>query len=153
MPRSLKIRLWLFLGVAIAGIGFLMWSSDAITLQGEWTLYTVRCEGGAWQGRHCSGHLVAAERHHFVVDKAKHEVALEVVGAQASSGRLSQCTIADGRSWTCAVGGSGVRPITQQLIRGEPVDPQEGPGHALLVGKRTWYLVRLGVPVGSEASR
>lgn len=109
-------------------------------------------QGGTWQGKHCTGHLVAAERHHFVIDKAKREVALEIVGPQPAFGRLSRCTIDDGRNWTCA-DDVGVRSITRQLIRGEPTDPQQGPGHALLVSNHTWYFLRLGLPVSSETSR
>ncbi len=35
MARSLKLRIWLFLVAALGGIGFLVWTSDAITLQGQ----------------------------------------------------------------------------------------------------------------------
>src|SRR5215213_1171280 len=89
---SWKGRAWLALVAAVLGLTFLAWSSDTITLQGEWTLYTARCERGAWQGKHCTGQLIAAERHHFLVDGSS-DVAFEVLGDRSSSGRLSQCTI------------------------------------------------------------
>ena len=36
------------------GFGFLGWSTESITLQGRWDLYTARCQGGLWQGEQCT---------------------------------------------------------------------------------------------------
>lgn len=142
---------WLTVLAVVAGLAVLAWSNDSITLEDRWTLYTARCADGTWQGKRCTGHLIAAEWHRFRTDEATSEVSFQVVGEHASSGRLSRCAVEDGRNWSCPDSGGGVRPIIYQLARGEPLDPAEGPGHARLVSKRKWLLLRLRLPVRSEA--
>lgn len=152
MARRLKIRVGSVLAAASIAIAVLVWSSDTITLQGQWTLYTAVCEHGDWQGRQCTGHLIAAERHHFQVDKSKREVTYEIDdprSSQARSGRLSQCTIEGGRTWNCLVLAAGPVPVTRQLDRGEPVGSGVSLGASRLVSKRTWFLLRVGLPFGS----
>lgn len=151
---SLTRGAWGFFSLAVLGLAVMAWSNDSITPEDVWTLYTARCKDGNWQARRCTGRLRAAERHRFTTDKAKGEVGFEVIGdAGASSGRLSGCAIEDGRNWTCAGPSTGPRPLVRQLAHSEPVAAQEGPGQARLISKRTWYLLRLGVPVHAEASR
>jgi hypothetical protein len=133
--------------LALAAVNFL---SDTITLDGRWTLYTARCDGGTWRDNRCTGRLVAAERHRFVADKVRAKVVFEVIGAGTSSGTLSSCTIEDGRNWACATVTPGTRPATRRLARGKPVGLVDCPGNARLVSKRKWIFLRLGVPTGSE---
>ena len=153
MRRSQKIRLAMFLLPALVIAGVLAWSSDTITLQDEWTIYMARCREGTWQGQHCSGRLVAAERHHFVADKPKGEVAFDVVGMAGSAGRLSQCTVDDGRNWTCLAGGTSTVPATRQLTQGDPANLADDSGRARRVSKRQWWWLRLGLPAGSDVWR
>ena len=121
MRRSRKIRLGLFLVAALSVVGVLAWSSDTITLQDEWTIYMARCRDGTWHGQHCSGQLVAAERHHFVADKPKGEVAFDVVGMAGSSGSLSQCVVDDGRK-----GILRIRSMTPATLDGSASDSGGG---------------------------
>lgn len=154
MSHRAKQRVWWFLAAALVILATLAWSSDTITLQDQWTIYTARCGEGAWQGKHCTGRLVAAERHHFVADKPKSEVAFDVIGVQGGvSGRLSQCAVDDGRNWKCLVGGIATYPITRQLVQGDPVDRNDGPDLTRRISKRQWLLLRLGLPAGSDAWR
>ena len=138
--------------MAVLTLAAVNWFSDSVTLKGHWTLYTARCAGGTWQGKRCTGRLVAAERHRFVADKVKAEVVFKVVDPSSgtSSGKLSECAIEDGRDWVCLTATSGTRPATQRLARGEPVGAVELSGDARLVPKWKWICLRLGVPVGSE---
>ena len=52
--------------------GVLIWLSDRVTLQGERTVFTVKCEHGAWQGSHCTGKLVPGERYAFRASPRRH---------------------------------------------------------------------------------
>ena len=147
-PSSSSMRIaWLCVLTALAAAN---WLSDTITLEGHWTVYTARCDGGTWLDERCTGRLVAAERHRFVADKAKAEVVFEVIGAAPSSGKLSECAIEDGRDWTCSKATPGARPASRRLDRGRPMGPVDFPGNARLVPKWKWVFLCLGVPVGSE---
>jgi hypothetical protein len=151
IPRT--STLWLCFGAAALALAVMVWSNDSITPEDVWTLYTARCEDGSWQAKRCTGRLVAAERYRFVTDRAKGEVHFKVMGdAGVSSGKLSGCTIEDDRNWTCMTTSAGPRPLIRQLACSQPVVAPEGPGHARLVSKRTWYLLHFGIPVRSEAS-
>ena len=46
-----------------------MWAGDRISLEGERTVYTVRCEGGTFEGNACSGKLAPAERVRFRAER------------------------------------------------------------------------------------
>ncbi|CAN7203564.1 hypothetical protein LJR290_000547 [Variovorax sp. LjRoot290] len=50
------MRTWLFVIATLAALAAMAWASDTVTLQGEWTVYTVECRQGGWQGQHCNGH-------------------------------------------------------------------------------------------------
>jgi len=141
---------WLYFFTGLLVLVTLNWFTDVITLEGHWTMYTARCEGGTWQERRCTGRLVAAERHRFVANKAKAEVAFEAIGPSTSSGTLSGCTIEDGRNWACPTATPGSRPSTRMLVRGNPVGPLDCPGNARLVSKWKWTILRLGLPAGLE---
>ena len=92
---------WLALTLPFAGIAFLIWLSDAITMQGERTIYAVRCEQGNWISNACSGTVLAAERYRYRALMAHGEVLFWVAGSPEPSGTLTQCVIRDGRSWFC----------------------------------------------------
>ena len=59
------VRVWGFVIVVLAGLGFAAWASDFITMQGERTIYTVECRDGAWAGDRCAGSLTAGPRYRF----------------------------------------------------------------------------------------
>jgi hypothetical protein len=139
-----------FLATALA-LAAANWVSDSITLKGHWTVYTARCDGGTWQGSRCTGgRLVAAERYQFIANKARAQVVFEAIGTATAYGKLSECTIEDGRDWACLTAIAGVHPIPRRLAGGKPVGPADFPGDARPVPKWKWVFLRLGVPVGSE---
>lgn len=125
-----------------------LWVSDRITLQGERTVYTVQCKGGTWLGGLCNGDLQASDRSL----KAHREVLFWTSGANEPSGKFSDCDVQSGRDWTCRPTPDAQRTITLQMKKGEPVPDASGPVrlyHA--VAKWRWYLLKAGVPVGSNA--
>ena len=56
------VRVWAFVAAAFAVLGFAAWASDFVTMQGERTVSTDDCNGGAWQGDRCTGSVVAGTR-------------------------------------------------------------------------------------------
>jgi len=147
------VRIWLAV-VAILGLAVAMaWASDAITLQGERTVYTVDCVQGQWQGAICSGVLAAGKRYRFRALRAHNEVMFWTVGASDEpSGKFSGCRVVDGRNWICPPSGDAALTITLQMERGAPVPGVSGktrPYHA--VTKWRWWLLRWGIPTGSSA--
>ena len=45
---------WVVISVAViaVGTGIVAWGTDFVTMQGEWTIYTAKCEG-QWKGTTC----------------------------------------------------------------------------------------------------
>jgi hypothetical protein len=123
-----------------------VWSTDSITLQGERTIYTARCDRGAWAEDRCTGKLEAAERYRYRAIKAKNEVVFWVVGSAEPTGRLAPCAIEDGRNWSCQAGGDAYRSITLEMRRGFAVPNAQGDTRAFhAISKARWYLLRYGV--------
>lgn len=129
-----------------------IWLSGAITLEGQWTLYTARCSSGAWDGDRCTGRLVAAERWLFAANKAIGEVDYKTLGRESQTGRMSQCLIQDGRDWACRLVESGAPPITNHLVRGRPVERLDAPDGVRPVPKWRWLALSARVPTGSDVS-
>lgn len=141
-------RVWAIVIVAVAALGFAAWASDFVTMQGERTVYTVDCKDGAWQGDHCNGRLVAGTRYRFRAMKPHGEVIFWTVGTAEPSGKFTDCTIQDGRNWTCKVCPDAARSITLQMAQGAPVAavaPVTRPFRA--VSKWRWLLLRQGFTV------
>ena len=112
-----------FLLVAIM-IGVLLWGIDFITLQGEWTIYTVECKQGTWNGDQCMGNLARSDRYRFPALKRRGEVLFWVVGSAEPSGRLAPCEIENRSNWTCKASTDSHRSITLVMSKGRPVpDP------------------------------
>jgi hypothetical protein len=146
------MRIWLAVIAVLATVVVLLWASDKITLEGERTVYTARCQDGAWQGAHCGGRLVAAERYRFRALKPHGEVVFWTVGASAPSGKFADCEITDGRNWTCKPNAEAARTITLQMAKGVPVADASGRTKGFhAIEKWRWVLLKWGVPVGSTA--
>ena len=130
-------------------IGTLAWANDFITLQGEWTVYTVECRQGIWSGDICTGKLIASDRYRFRALKPHREVLFWIVGSTEPSGRLAPCEIENRANWTCKATADSSRSITQVMSQGHPVsDPTANarPFHA--VSKIKWLLLRYGKVFG-----
>ena len=146
------MRIWLFLLSVFAVLSVLIWADDAITLQGERTVYTVTCRQGAWQTQHCTGRLGAADRYRFKALKARREVLFWTLGVAEPSGRFTDCAIQDGRNWSCSPTADASRTITRAMVHGQPIAGAGGPTLPLhAVPKWKWWLLRWGVYVGSDA--
>jgi hypothetical protein len=129
----------------VALIGVSAWATDFVTLEGEWTVYTVECRQGAWSGDRCAGTLVAGVRYRFRALKGHGEVLFWIVGSKEPSGRFAQCEIENRQNWTCKANADSPRSITMAMSQGHPVpDPSANtrPFHA--VSKLKWLLLRYG---------
>jgi hypothetical protein len=149
---SWALRTFVISLATIAAIAAYAWATDKVAWQGECTIYTVRCEQGEWQGSRCSGRLRAAERYRFRTLKPHREVLFWVVASAEPSGKLTDCTIEDRRHWACKGGADAARSITLHMVAGQPV-PDAGTGARAVhtVEKWHWWLLRFGLPAGSEA--
>ena len=141
------------LAVVVAFGALAAWLGDAITLQGERTIYTVDCADGQWAGDRCTGSLRPAARFRFRALRARGEVLFWRVGVAEPSARLEACTIRDGRNWQCPPGRDAARSITLEMDRGCAVRDATSPTLAFRsVPKWRWLLLRWGLPAGSTAS-
>lgn len=140
--RSLRFLLLTLAAVALLGLAFLGWSTESITLQGRWDLYTARCQGGQWLGDQCTGHLVRAEQYRFKVGKQAQEIGFDVVGTKTERGYLTGCRVTDARNWSCqAVAPGGAHCIARQLSEGKPPVPPDDPARPRLVSRWRWWLL------------
>ena len=127
--------------VVVVLVALLLWGSDRITLQGERTIYTVDCEGGAWQGSECSGRLAPGKRYAFRASKSRHEVLYWIRGSDAPSGKYTECTVTDRDNWSCNVAsGTGSTTIVFEMVKGQPTRTAAYPS----VPKWKWWLMDVG---------
>lgn len=138
------VRVWASVVVVLAALGFAAWASDFVTLQGERTIYTVECVGGAWQGDDCTGQVAAGQRYRYRALKPHREVIFWTVGTSEPSGKFDDCTIQDGRNWICKVCPDAKRSITLQMTQGVPVPHAEVTRPYRAVSKWRWLLLRRG---------
>jgi len=143
----------ILLGIALLGIvALVLWGSDRITLQGERTIFTVNCEGGTWQGSHCTGTLVAGDQYAFRASRSRNEVIYWIRGSSAPSGKFSDCTVKDRDNWTCNVQVDQKPALTFEMIKGKPT--RGGAGLALPfhhVPKWKWWAISMGAHAFAEA--
>ncbi len=145
------VRVWAFVAVVFSGLGFAAWASDFVTMQGERTVYTVDCVGGAWQGERCTGHLVAGARYRYRALKPHGEVIFWTLGTKEPSGKFENCQIQDGRNWVCEVCPDAARSITLRMAQGAPVPdspPVTRPFRS--VSKWRWLLLERGFTADRE---
>jgi len=141
------------LGVVVLGLWPIAWATDFITADGESTVYTVECNRGVWQGKRCTGKLVAAERYRFRALKPHGEVLFWIVGSSEPSGKFTQCAIRGGRNWACKANADASRTITLEMSHGHPVvNPAANtrPFHA--VSKLRWALLKIRPTLSSASS-
>jgi len=141
--NQLKFR-WIAIP-ALLFLGFFVWTTDKITLQGERTIYTVNCLNGSWNGKRCSGEIATGPRFRYRALMAHGEVLFWVLGAQEPSSKLTGCKIEDGRNWTCPESADAPKSLTLALSGGKPVrNPawSTRPFHS--VSKVSWLLLRFG---------
>ncbi len=146
-----KTGRWIVVVVVLL-LALLAWGDDFVTLQGEHTIYTARCEG-SWSETTCSGRLAAADRYRFRALRARGEVIFWVAGSSEPSGKFTGCDIRDGRNWSCKPGPDAARSITLALVRGKAQHDATGvtrPFHA--ISKWKWWWLRIGLGTFTRAS-
>jgi hypothetical protein len=135
---------WFFFITASVALLIMAWADDAVTLEGHWTIYTARCEGGEWSDAgQCSGQRVAAQRHDFISNPAATTVEFEIKGHGSVTGVLSGCAVQDGRNWTCLACSGGTCPLTRALVRGEPKLESTAAATLRPIAKWRWHCLRL----------
>lgn len=141
--RTFKAR-WIALPVVLVML-FFIWASDRITLQGERTVYTVICSGGAWDGDRCTGRVVVGPRFRYRALRAHREVLFWVLGAREPSYKLTDCEVQDGRNWTCPISADASKSLTLGMERGQPMRNASWPTQAFhAVSKVSWLLSDIG---------
>ena len=141
-----------FVLVIVIGLGVFIWASDRITMEGERTVYTVKCEQGAWEGLHCTGNIVAGDRHRFRSSRSRKEVVYWIAGSPLPSGKFTDCQITDRDQWLCQPRAGDIPTITHEMSDGRPARHLEGtdtPFHA--VNKWKWWALDMGLPLFSNA--
>jgi hypothetical protein len=132
--------------------GVMLWASDRITLQGERTIFTARCEQGTWNGPTCTGRLVPGERYAFRASSRRHEVLYWIRDSDAPSGKYTDCTVIDRDNWTCNVRANQEPTIAFEMVKGRPT---RAGVEAILpfqaVPKWKWWLLRMGVTAFTDA--
>ena len=138
-------KVWTSLILVFAGFVLLAWGSDKITLQGERTVYTVNCEGGSWDGLHCSGHLVAGMRHRFRASRRRSEVLFWNADSAATSGKYTDCRVVDRDNWNCNEKSGQPAAAAQEFSHGRPLIHGEGSGvQVRAIAKWKWWALRAG---------
>jgi hypothetical protein len=144
---------WLVILFGLIVVAIAIWASDKIGLQGERTVYSVRCEEGIWEGWRCTGRLMAGDRYRFRASRSRQEVIYWIVGSSGASGKYSECKVVDRGNWTCPeVRGQPVT-VTHEMVKGHPVfrdGETELPFRA--VAKWQWWLLAAGVQVTRQAT-
>ncbi len=117
----------ILLGVAVLIVLVMMvWGSDRITLQGERTIYSVKCERGTWDGARCTGSMVAGDRYAFRASPRRQEVLYWVRESSEPSDKYADCVVTDRNNWACNPQ-PGQRPsIAHALKDGRPVPGKDG---------------------------
>lgn len=149
----MNVRTAIGLVVVVVFLAFYAWAVDFVTLEGERTIYTATCVGGAWAGNRCAGNMVAGDRIRFRALKAHHEVLFWTAGSAEPAGKLTACDVASERNWSCPASADAGRSITLQMARGRPLpDPQGRTRVFHSVPKLQWLLLRTGVGWGTTAN-
>lgn len=143
---------WTAVVIVAIALGLALWASDKITYEGERTIYTVRCEQGAWDGLQCKGTMVAGDRYRFRASVSKQEVLYWVVGSSQPSGKFSKCTVKDRGNWSCPESAGQDSTITRAMMNGRPRREEVG-GHIPFraVPKWVWWVLDAGIHIYSKA--
>ena len=146
MSQTLRFVLLFFCLALLLG-----WASDVVTLEGERTVYTAMCDRGAWQGPQCKGNMAAGARYRFRALRAHGEVIFWTAGESAPSAKYTDCTINDGRNWTCKTNADSVRTITNAMVHGRPV-PKTAVATLEFhqIPKWEWAASSIGIPIFGE---
>jgi len=144
---------WFAVSFVLMAVAIMIWASDKISYEGERTVYTVRCEQGAWEGGRCTGRLVAGDQYRFRASKSRQEVLYWIVGSSEPSGKYTGCKVADRGNWKCTEAVGQPPTIAHEMLNGRPRRDESGtmlPFHA--VPKWQWWLLDVGFPVTNNAT-
>ena len=130
----------------LLAFSFYIWSTDRVTLEGERTVYTVKCDQGEWQKAHCSGKLVAGDRFTFRASTKRQEVLYWKYGSSEPSGKYTDCYVKNRGNWSCNVQTTQRPAIIYEMQSDKPVPGVTGlavPFHS--VPKWKWWAIRYGM--------
>ena len=151
MTRKIIVRLIGIL-ILVALVGLPIWASDRITLQGERTIFTANCEGGKWEGNHCTGRLATGERYAFRASPLRNEVIHWIRGSASQSHKYGNCTVKDRDNWTCNVKPDEPRSITCIMAKGMPTGGCVGPDMPFhQIPKWKWWAMSIGMTFFTDA--
>jgi hypothetical protein len=143
---------WVLVSLALLALGVVLWASDRITYEGERTIYTVRCEGGTWNGLRCTGTMVAGDRYRFKASVSKQEVLHWIVSSPEPSGKYGKCKVKNRGNWSCEVVPGEPGTITHEMVDGRPTRDAIAatpPIHA--VPKWEWWVLDAGIHLYTRA--
>lgn len=130
----------------------LIWGNDAITLEGERTIYTLRCNNGEWKNGQCTGTVAAGDRHRFRALKSKREVLFWTVGSSMPSDKYTGCTVTNRDHWSCTTFPTEKTAAPYEMVGGQLRSVGAPAGTPLhVVHKWKWWLLNMGIPVGGRA--
>jgi hypothetical protein len=139
--RRFKLRRYILPILLVLGFG--IWTTDRVTIQGERTVYTVNCVNGSWSGNSCSGEITAGARIRYRALKNRGEVLFWELGSSKPSSKLIYCSIQSGRDWQCPQTPESSKSLTLTMSKGVPVQNPSQPFHAVVMA--SWILIDLGI--------
>lgn len=152
-PRYARAVKMLLVAAALVLVGGVIWASDQITLEGERTIYTVKCDQGSWEGLRCGGRLVAGDRYRYRALKNRNEVIFWIVGSSTPSGKYTDCSIRNRGNWSCNAVAEQMPSITFEMLNERATHAPAGlaaPFHA--ISKWKWWIMHTGLSPFSEAT-
>ena len=142
-----------FLVFLVLLVMFLIWATDAITLEGERTVYTLRCNNGEWKDRQCTGPVTAGDRYRFRALKTKHEVVFWTVGSSMPSDKYTGCTVMNRDHWSCTTFPTEKTAPPYEMVGGQLRSPGAPTAPSLhTVHKWRWWLLHMGIPLRGRAT-
>jgi hypothetical protein len=136
--RRIRVALLSALALAVLGLAAIAWLTDFFSLQGERTIYTADCAGGAWVGDICSGAPHAGDRYTFRAFKDRREVTVKRLGSTDEEHRMTNCSVVSGRDWSCGADARSVKSVVYTMVHGQAAEPAQVSRSTRCVSKLRW---------------
>ncbi|MEP6655820.1 MAG: hypothetical protein ABJC33_01210 [Betaproteobacteria bacterium] len=143
----------LFLAGLVVLVIVLIWTTDAITLEGERTIYTLQCNNGEWKDGKCTGTVTAGDRYRFRALKTKREVLFWTVGASTPSDKYTGCTVRNRDHWSCTTFPTEKSVPPYEMAGGRLRSPGNSAALPLHMARKwRWWLLHMGLPASGSAT-
>src|SRR5512138_1166253 len=137
--RRINVALLSALALALLFLAAVAWLTDFFSLQGERTVYTADCVGGAWVGDRCSGSVHPGDRYRFRAFKDRREVTVKRLSSREDERTMTNCNVVSGRDWSCSGDGQSMKSIVLTMAHGEAVaEPAQSSKSTRCVSKFRW---------------